>query len=186
MSKKILMILSEGFEDIEAVAVIDVLTRCGVSITVAALEDGPVKAAYGTTIVPNTSIDKLSGDFDGIVFPGGKKNALNLSGHPKVIEMVNRYHRSGKLVGAICASPSHVLAESAGILKGKSATGDPVFNDKLVAGGANVTNAAVTADGNIITGMGPGAALEFALKLAEYLVGAELPATFAKKWRIKK
>src|SRR3989339_372127 len=113
MKKRILIVLSEGFEDVEAVAVIDVLTRCGVEVTVASLEKGPVKAAYGTTIQPHLSIDDVKGEFDGIIFPGGKKNAVNLAANPKVIELVREYAKSDKLVGAICAAPSHVLAESA-------------------------------------------------------------------------
>jgi DJ-1 family protein len=186
MKKKALIVLSEGFEDIEGVAVIDILTRCGVDVTVAGLDEGPVKAAYGSTIMPHTNIDKVDENFDAIVFPGGKRNAMNLSCHPKVVELVKNFNQSRKFVAAICASPGHLLAEAAGILKGKRTTGDPVFNDKLTAGGATITNAAVTVDGNIITGMGPGAALEFGLKIAEALVGPELPTTFAEKWRIKK
>jgi 4-methyl-5(b-hydroxyethyl)-thiazole monophosphate biosynthesis len=185
MAKRVLVVLSEGFEDIEAVSVIDVLNRCGVEVTVASLRPGPVEGAYGTTLAPDLSIDEVEGEFDGIAFPGGKKNAQNLAAHPKVIELIRNHNRENRLVAAICAAPGHVLAEAAGILKGRDATGDPVFNDKLAAGGAIITDAAVTSHGNIITGMGPGAALEFALRLAEYLVGPELPATFAEKWRMK-
>ena len=185
MKKKIIIILSDGFEDMEGVAVIDVLTRCGVEVTVVGLEKGPVRAAYGTAILPHLSIDEIEGEFDGIVFPGGKRNAVNLAANPIVIELVRKYNRTNRLVGAICASPSHVLAEGAGILHGKNATGDPVFNEKLASGGAIITDSAVASDGNIITGMGPGAALEFALRLAEYLVGRQAPQQFAEKWHVK-
>jgi 4-methyl-5(b-hydroxyethyl)-thiazole monophosphate biosynthesis len=184
MQKKALIVLSNGFEDIEGVAIIDVLTRCGVAVTIAGLEKGPINAAYGTTIIPHISVDEVEGDFDAILFPGGKRNAVNLSQHPKVLDLIKKYNKANKLIGAICAAPSHVLAEGADILRGKLATGDPVFNDKLLAGGAIITDMAVTADGNIITGMGPGAALEFALKLAEYLVGPEIPMSFRGKWRL--
>lgn len=184
MKKRVLIVLSEGFEDIEAVAVIDVLNRAGVDVTIAGLVKGPVKAAYGTTIMTDTDIDSVTDDFDGIVFPGGRKNAANLAAHPKVIWMVRRFAESGKLVGAICAAPSHVLSEAAGILKGRPATGDPVFNEKLAAGGAIVKDTLVNVDNNIITAMGPGAALQFALRLAEYLVGKEIPAGLIAKWRL--
>jgi 4-methyl-5(b-hydroxyethyl)-thiazole monophosphate biosynthesis len=184
MKKRVLIVLSEGFEDIEAVAVIDVLNRAGVDVTIAGLVKGPVKAAYGTTIMTDTDIDSVADDFDGIVFPGGGKNAENLAGHPRVIELVREFAKSGKLVGAICAAPSHVLSEAAGILKGRPATGDPVFNEKLAAGGAIVKDTLVNVDNNIITAMGPGAALQFGLRLAEYLVGKEIPAALIAKWRL--
>ena len=185
MNKKVLIVLSEGFEDIEAVAVIDVLNRCGVDVTVASLEKGNVKGAYGTRIIPDSEIGSIDENFDGIVFPGGRKNAESLAAHPKVVELVRKFFKSGKMIGAICAAPSHVLAEAAGILKGRPATGDPVFNEMLAAGGAVIKNEPVIIDGNIITAMGPGAALPFALKLAEYLVGKELPRGLAEKWRLK-
>ncbi len=184
MRKKALIVLSEGFEDIEAVAPIDVLNRVGVEVTVAALKPGPVKAAYGLTLVPDISIEQVHKVYDAIIFPGGKNNARHLADHPKVPKLVHEHNNAGRLVAAICAAPSHVLGEAAHILKGKRATGDPSFNDKLAASGAEVSNEAVTVDGNIITGMGPGAALPFALKIAEYLVGHQLPAGFAQKWQI--
>lgn len=184
MRKKALIVLSEGFEDIEAIAPIDILNRCGVEVTVAGLKSGPVKAAYGSTLVPDISIDQVHKIYDALIFPGGKNNARHLAEHPKVSKLVHEHHAAGRLVAAICAAPSHVLGEAAHILKGKKATGDPSFNEKLAASGAEVTGENVTVDGNIITAMGPGAALPFALKIAEYLVGKEIPAGFAQKWQI--
>jgi protein deglycase len=187
MSKKrVVMVLAEGFEEIEAVAPIDVLTRAEVEVTVAGLVSGPVRAAYGTTILPNTSIDQIDGLYDGIIFPGGRKNAMALAAHPKVVDLAQKHCRAGKLVAAICAAPSHVLGEAAGLLKGKRATGDPSFNEKLSASGAIITGDVVTVDGNIITAMGPGAALPFALQLAEYLSGKEIADTFAGKWGVRR
>lgn len=184
MSTRVLLVLAEGFEDIEAIAALDVLTRAGIEVTVASLEYGPVKAAYGTTIIPHKSIDQVDGLFDGIVFPGGRKNAQALAANSRVRELTREHNAAGKLVAAICAAPSHVLAEACGILSGRRATGDPVFNEKLAAGGANITNELVTVDGNIITGMGPGAALPFALQLVEYLAGKDVADGFASKWRV--
>jgi len=186
MSKTALIILSEGFEDIEAIAPIDVLTRTGVSVTIASLAPGQIKAAYGTIIIPHTTIEHINGLYDAIIFAGGRKNAENLAAHPGVIELIKEHNQAGKIVAAICASPSHVLALAAGILKGKRATGDPNFNDKLAAGGAIITDDMVTVDGNIITGMGPGASMLFALVLAEHLAGKEIADKFAKKWRVER
>lgn len=185
MDKKALVVLTDGFEDVEAIAPIDVLTRSGVKVTVAGLKPGPVKAAYGTTIMPDTHLGAFSEhDFDAIIFPGGRVNAQGLAGDRRVVELIHRFVQSGKLVAAICAAPSHVLAEAAGILKGRRVTGDPSFNDRLAAGGAIVTGEQVTVDGAIITGMGPGAAMLFALALTEYMAGKETADTYAKKWRI--
>ncbi len=185
MSKRVLMILAEGFEDVEAIAPIDVLNRAGVEVTIASLSAGPVKAAYGTTIVPHKMIDQI-GDtlYDGVIFPGGRRNAQALAAHPRVREIALKHYAGAKMIAAICAAPSHVLAEACDLVRGKRATGDPSFNEKLKAGGAIVTDQLVTVDGTIITGMGPGAAMPFALQLAEYLVGRHVADEFATKWRI--
>lgn len=185
MAKTALIIIADGVEDMEAVAAIDVLTRAGVEVAVAGLKPGPVKAAYGTTVVPETSIDQIESLYDAIVLPGGWDNAESLAADPKVIALIHRHYDEGKLVAAICASPAMVLAEAAGILKGKRATGFPGLTDRLTAGGANFTDQAVTEDGNIITGLGPGAALPFALRVAKYLVGDKIPSELADRWRIR-
>ncbi|MCM2271744.1 MAG: DJ-1/PfpI family protein [candidate division Zixibacteria bacterium] len=187
MSKRVLMILAEGFEDVEAIAPIDVLNRAGVEVTIVSLVMGPVKAAYGTTIVPHKSIDQIDDTlYDGVIFPGGRRNAQALAAHPRVREIAIRHYRAGKMVAAICAAPSHVLGEACDLLRGRRATGDPSFNDKLSASGALITDELVTVDGNIVTGMGPGAAMPFALRLAEYLSGKAVADEFAAKWRISR
>lgn len=186
MTKKALIVLADGFEDIEAVAPIDILNRAGVEVVIAGLENRPIKAAYGITLVPQTSIDQVNELFDCVIFPGGRKNAESLAASEKVIQTARNHCDSGKLVAAICAAPSHVLAEAAGLLKGKRATGDPGFNDRLSAAGAIVTNEQVTVDGNIITGRGPGAAMLFALMLTEKLAGKEIADQFASKWTVSR
>jgi 4-methyl-5(b-hydroxyethyl)-thiazole monophosphate biosynthesis len=182
VTKEALLILAEGFEEIEAVAPIDVLTRAGVHVTVAGLVDGPVRAAYGTTIMPDIPLSAAFDEYDAVIFPGGRKNAQSLAADRRAVAMARTHAASGKLVAAICAAPSHVLGEAAGLLKGVRATGDPSFNDKLAASGAIITNEMVTRDRNFITGMGPGAALLFAVTLADYLAGPEIAQSFAAKW----
>jgi protein deglycase len=184
MEKTALIVMADGFEDIEAVAPIDVLTRAGVKVTIASLRPGAVHGAYGSVLLPHKTIDQVDGLFDAIIFPGGRKNAESLAHSDKVIDLAKKHFQAKKLVAAICAAPSHVLAEGAGLLKGRQATGDPGFNDRLAAAGAKVTNAKVTVDGNLITAMGPGAAMEFALALAEKLVSKDTADQFASKWQI--
>jgi 4-methyl-5(b-hydroxyethyl)-thiazole monophosphate biosynthesis len=185
MNKKALLLLAEGFEDIEAVTPVDILTRAGVDVTVASLEDGPVEGAYGNTLVAGSTIDKIGGLYDCLILPGGLKNAQILASQGAVIELVKSHFDAGKLVAAICAAPAFVLAEAAGILAGRKATGDPNLSDMIISGGAEFTDQTVTVDGNIITAMGPGAALPFALKLAEYLAGKDVALSLAKRWRIE-
>ena len=185
MTKRALVILTHGFEDIEAVAPLDVLNRVGVEVRVVALEPGVVCAAYGTRLVPDMTIDQVIGLSDAVILPGGKQNALSLAADSRVIELVCRHAGEGKLVSAICASPSHVLGEAAGVLYRRRATGDPGFNEKLAACGAILTHEPVTCDGNIITGMGPGAALAYALHLAAYLAGSDAARVFAYKWGVR-
>jgi protein deglycase len=185
VKKRVLVILAEGFEDVEAIAPIDVLNRVGVEVTVAGLESGPVNAAYGNTIVPDISVAEVGERlYDGIVLPGGVYNANSLAGSPEVLALVRRHYQEKKLVAAICASPGTVLAEAAGILKGHRSASAPGFEDKLKAAGAEFTDEEVTVDGHVITGRGPGAALLFGLRLAEYLVGPVDPEKLAQLWRI--
>ena len=185
MSTSALVVFAEGFEDIEAVAPIDVMTRAGIAVTIAGIKPGPVKGAYGTTMVPTTDLSQVhSKDFDAVIFPGAVQNAESLAADERVIALVRRLYSTGKLVAGICAAPSHVLGEAAGILKGKRATGHPGFQDRLAATGAFVTDDDVVVDCNVITGRGPGAALAFALAIVGYLAGKETADTYAVRWRV--
>ena len=184
MGKRALVVLAEGFEDIEAVAPIDVLTRVGVEVTVASLKPGEVRAAYGSKLVPDTTLAEVSDSFDAVICPGGKANARALADSEQLRELIVNYFDSGKLVAAICAAPSHVLGESAQILKDKTATGDPGFMEKLSQHAARTTDGPVCVDGNVVTATGPGSALAFALTVASQLVGDDKVLPFAEKWGV--
>lgn len=184
MNKRLLVVLATGFEEIETVAPIDILNRAGVEVTIASLTPGPIQAAYGVRLVTDTTVSDVSGLYDGIMFPGGRANARALAADAKVRTLAMDHFQHGKLVSAICAAPGHLLAEATGILRGRRATGDPAFNDKLAAAGATITDQLVTRDDLLVTGMGPGAAMPFGLMLAEVLAGKETADSFASKWRI--
>ena len=184
MAKQVLMVLSAGFEDVEAVAVIDVLNRAGIELVIASLENGPVPAAYGTVILTHSTLAQTQGIFDAIVFPGGKANAEALARNPLVKELILRHWEEKKIIAAICAAPATVLGEAAGILRGKHVSGDPGTDARLIACGAILAGRPVAVDGNIITAAGPGSALEFALTLAQQLAGPEPAAQLAKKWGV--
>lgn len=186
-NKRALVILSDGYEDIEAVTPIDVLNRVGVAVTVASLEPGQATAAYGTNLTPDCTLDVVGDDlFDVVVLPGGSKNAASLAADRRVLDIVRRHHEAGRLVAALCASPACVLGEAMGLLKGKRATGDPGFNERLAASGATVTDEFVTVEGNIITGMGPSAALLFSCQLVEALIDRETADRLAAYGRVRR
>ena len=185
MSTRALLLLSNGFEDIETICPIDVLTRLGVSVTLASIQNTNVHGAWGSRIAADITVDKAAESYDALIIPGGKKNAENLAADEKVRTIVTGHHNAGKLIASICASPSHVLGESCHILKGRRATGDPSFNDRLEAAGAILSGEPVTIDGNIITATGPGSALLFALAVGRYLCGEEQVRRLSEGWGIR-
>lgn len=165
---KVLVPLAQGCEEIEAVTVIDILRRAGITVVSAGLDNQPVRASRGVVLVPDTSLDAVLNDsFDMIVLPGGQPGTDNLNADKRIIALLQKMAKQGKHVAAICAAPS-VLA-GAGLLDGKRATSFP----KSLEGYPNINlqSSAVVEDGNIITSRGPGTAMDFALTLAERLVG---------------
>jgi len=169
MKKKALVVLAEGFEEIEAVAPIDILRRAEVDVTVAGLRGDSVTGAHGVEI----KADVVFGDYkllpDAIVFPGGMPGAENLASSVELKDMVLKMHSGGKLIAAICASPAIVLAPE-GILRGRTATCYPGL-EKNFSPDVKFVKEEVVQDGNVITSRGPATALVFGLKIAENLAG---------------
>ena len=167
---KVVVPLADGFEEIEAMAIIDVLRRSGVEVTVAGLHEGPIESARRVKVLPDTTIEMItSDDFDVIILPGGQPGSDNLNASERVKNLIRDFHGKGKLTGAICAAP-YVLA-NAGVLEGKRVTSYPSFKDKL--GGGLYQEKTFVVDGNIMTSRGPGTAICFALAIVERLVGKE-------------
>jgi 4-methyl-5(b-hydroxyethyl)-thiazole monophosphate biosynthesis len=168
----VLIPLAPGFEDLEAVTVIDLLRRAQIDVHVAGLEAGPVRGSRGTTVVPDIDLDDaMARDYDMVVLPGGLPGATNLDDDPRVHEILKRTAGAGRFTAAICAAPK-VLAH-AGLLEGRRATGFPGVLEEA-GGGARLESGAVVRDGNVITSRGPGTAMDFALELIQILAGAEL------------
>lgn len=167
---KVVMLLADGFEEVEAVAIVDVLRRAEIAVTLAGLHDGPVASARNIKVLPDTVIDSVqSEDFDMIVLPGGQPGSDNLNGDPRVVALIKEFNAKGKLTGAICAAP-YVLA-NAGILSGKRATSYPTYREKL--GNAVYEEKTVVEDGTVMTSRGPGTAFCFGLSIVAKLAGAE-------------
>ncbi|MDD5645270.1 MAG: DJ-1/PfpI family protein, partial [bacterium] len=110
-------------------------------------------------------------DADALILPGGMPGAANLAASSEVMDSIKNLNRKGRLIAAICASPAYVLVPS-GVLAGKKATGFP-GTEPMLKSVAEFTGKSVVRDGNVITAAGPGAALEFACSVAEYLAGAK-------------
>ncbi len=167
---RVAVILAQGFEEVEAIAIIDVLRRAGIETVVAGLHDGPVSSARNVKVIPDTVIDTIKTDeFDMIVLPGGQPGSDNLNADPRVKELVRTFSKRGKLTGAICAAP-YVLA-NAGVLAGKHATSYPSYRNRL--GGALYEEKPVVVDGNVLTSRGAGTALDFGLAIVEKLISKE-------------
>lgn len=167
---KVLIPLAQGCEELEAVTVIDLLRRAGVTVVTAGLDRGPVRASRGVVLVPDTDLDAaLEQEYDMVVLPGGLPGADHLDRDPRVRALLRKMADSGRFTAAICAAPK-VLA-SAGLLAGKQATAYPGVLDATAPAGATLRSDAVVTDGKVITSRGPGTAMDFALTLIEQLVG---------------
>ncbi|QGT79483.1 DJ-1 family protein [Guyparkeria halophila] len=173
MASKALVILAPGFEDLEAITTIDILRRGGIQVENTALHEDEVTGSRGTTVVADTNLTLLDDSrvFDAIVLPGGQPGANNLAADKRVLKRLQDQSVAGRWIGAICAAPK-VLA-AANLLKGRRITHFPGALDANEAQGAEVTDEAVVVDGNLVTGRGPGVAMDFALALVEQLAGRE-------------
>lgn len=167
----VLLPLAEGFEDLEVVAVIDVLRRAGIGVVVAGLGAGPVRGSRETTIVPDARLDDvMDRDFDMLVLPGGMPGVKHLREDARIKKLIERYRESARYTAAICAAPSILAAY--GALAGKRATSNPKFRDQVAITGVDYSEDDVVTDGSLVTSRGAGTAIPFALKLVELLAGA--------------
>lgn len=176
---KALVLLADGFEEIEAVTIIDVLRRAEVAVTTASLANVRVSGSHGIVLEADTLLNAVSvDDFDALVLPGGPA-AKTLREDARVQAAIQRAAATSKLVAAVCAAPTAL--EVAGVLAGKRAT---VFPGNQLPS-AHVVDEPVVEDGNVITGRGPGASLAFALKVAERLAGVSAAQGVAEKMLFK-
>lgn len=160
--------LAEGFEEMEALAPIDLLRRVGVEVTTVGVGGKLIKGAHGVGFTADSDGEGLDfSDADCVVLPGGMPGTTNLDASPIVEACLMKAEEKDALIAAICAAPS-VLGHK-GLLKGKKATCFPGFEEELL--GALHTGAPVEKDGNIITARGAGVALDFALALVAELKG---------------
>jgi len=169
-------VLAPGFEETEAITVIDLLRRAKITVTVLGLGVTEVPGAHGITVIADKLFSDWDGACDGIVLPGGMPGTTNLAASSILLERIRTIHAQGGLCAAICAAPL-VLAR-AGILKGVQATCYPGMEHEIA--GAVVTEKPVLRDGNIITSQGVGTAIPFALELIAYLINREMSQRIAE------
>ena len=168
---RVLMPLAEGFEEIEAVTVVDLLRRAGIEVHTAALGRREVTGSHGITVVADIGLDDaVAADYEMIVLPGGMPGADHLKKDARVVALLQQFASSGRYTAAICAAPG-VLAH-AGLLEGRAATSYPGFLKPDSAPGIRLREDAVVIDGKVVTSRGPGTAVPFALSLIELLAGA--------------
>lgn len=170
----ILLPLAQGFEEVEAVSLIDVLRRGGVEVRVAHMDGETdtdmVLGANGITIQADTSITNVkSEDFDMILLPGGWDGTYTLADNETVQKLLKEFKEKEKLIGAICAAP--YALKQAGVL-GNDYTCYPSVENEIKQEGYRDDEMVIT-DGNIMTSRGPGTALCFGLEIVKRLVGTE-------------
>jgi protein deglycase len=168
----ILVPLADGCEELEAVTIIDLLRRAELTVVTAGLKAGPVTGCHGIAITPDTTIgEAIDQQFDMIVLPGGGPGSELLARDMRIREIVKKLSDSKRTIAAICAAPK--VFASIGLLIGRKVTAYPGVLDNMNIPGVRLTGAPVTVDGRIITGRGPGTAMDFALTLIEEIAGRE-------------
>lgn len=163
--------LANGFEDVEALAPVDILRRGGVDIkTVSVTGSEYAESAHGVTIKADLTFEEAGfGDADLLMLPGGMPGAANLNAHEGVRKALTEQYARGGRIAAICAAP--MVLGGLGMLRGRRATCYPGFEKYL--DGAIYTEELCTVDGNITTGRGPAAALPYAYTILESFVGKD-------------
>lgn len=182
--KKLAVHLAEGFEEIEAISIIDVLRRAEFDVTVISVTGmKEVTGSHQIKVTADELFEKTDySAIDMIILPGGMPGAKNLKEHEGLRSQILSFNKDGKPLGAICAAP--MVFGSLGILENKKATCFPGFEEELK--GAEVTGNSLEKTDHIITGRGAGVALKFALKIVEMLKSKEEAEKLAEKMVVEK
>lgn len=176
--KKTAILFAEGYEEVEALTVVDLLRRAKIGCDIVALEESDaVTGSHGIRVGADKRLSELDiGEYDGLILPGGMRGVNNLAADERVLALLRDFAGAGKLTAAICAGPT-VLAK-AGLLVGRKATCYPGMEDQLT--GALPCAEPVVKDGSILTSRGLGTAIPFALALVAYFCGEKQAQALAK------
>jgi len=177
-AKTALIPIADGSEDLEAVTIIDILRRAGIDVTVASIAPQnrlQITASRNTKIVADCHIDEcVHLTYDLITLPGGMPGAEHLRDCTPLISMLHKQKESGRLFGAICASPAIVFSTH-NLDENRKTTCNPAFTEQL----GQFENKRVVVDKNCVTSQGPGTAIEFSLALVGLMLGDEAKAAVA-------
>ncbi|AOW81831.1 DJ-1 family glyoxalase III [Vibrio mimicus] len=175
MSKRILVPVANGSEEMESVIIVDTLVRAGFQVTMAAVgEDLQVQGSRGVWLTAQQTLDALSAeDFDALVLPGGVGGAQAFASSEYLLTLLDAFQQQGKLVAAICATPALVFAKQQKFV-GARMTCHPNFFDHIPSERLSRQRVCYYATQHLLTSQGPGTALEFALAIIALLAGEEL------------
>ena len=176
--KRTAILFADGYEEVEALTVVDLLRRAKIGCDIVAVGDcDAVTGAHGIRVAADKPLARLEpGEYDGVILPGGLPGVTNLAADSRVLALLKDFAAAGKLTAAICAGPT-VLAR-AGLLEGKKACCYPGMEEQLT--GAVASTEPVVRDGSIVTSRGLGTAIPFALALVAYFQGEAQAQALAK------
>ncbi len=180
---KVCIHLATGFEEIEAISIIDVLRRANIQVTVVSITgELKVEGAHNITVSADELFENINyGQVSMIILPGGMPGSENLNNHSGLKQQIQNFYSTNKPIAAICAAP--LVFGNLGLLKGKTATCFPGFEKYLT--GATISELPVVADGNIITGKGAGVAIHFALKIVEVLIDKQTATKLSEQLQLR-
>ncbi len=178
-SKKVGMMVANGYEEVEMLTVVDLLRRAGMTCDIISVTGKKeLTSSHKVTVIADLLFEDADFDsYDALVIPGGMPGTTNLGAHAGVCEQLKKAYADGKLIAAICAAPT--VFGKLGLLEDKKAICYPGMEDQLT--GARVTYEPAVRDGNIITSRGMGTAIDFGLEILAYYEGREAAAELAEK-----
>ena len=179
MSKKIGMMVANGYEEVEMLTVVDLLRRAGMTCDIISVSgEKELTSSHKVTVIADLLYEEADFDsYDALAIPGGMPGTTNLGAHAGVCEQLKKAYADGRMIAAICAAPT--VFGKLGLLEGKKAICYPGMEDQLT--GAEVSYEPAVRDGNIITSRGMGTAIDFGLAIIAYYEGEEAAAALAEK-----
>lgn len=169
---------AEGYEEIEALTVVDLCRRCGLTVDmVSNTEAGTVKGSHGIEVKMDKRFSEAAfEEYEMLILPGGMPGTKNLEANAELMSQIDSFYQAGKYIGAICAAPG--IFGHRGILKGRRACCYPSFESHLE--GAQVTAGPVEVSDNVVTSRGMGTAVDFGLAVVELFCGRERAAELSE------
>jgi len=163
---KFACLLANGFEETEAITVVDCLRRAGITVDLVSINEINVKGSHGITVQADKLFVEMD-NYDGLFLPGGQPGSTNLGADNRVLELLQKFSRDDKWICALCAAPT--VLSKADIIEGKHITSYPTSNVNGIFSQSIYSEALVVIDGKMMTSRAMGTALHFGLKIVETL-----------------